>query len=975
MRSRHHTVALAAFLLAHPVLTMLPAHAGGEPAVYTLADALGEQHDLSLLRSPATPPRRTGVVSSADPNEGTFHRGNVTWDDGVERILFQLDGPGVITRIWTDSPAGELRFRWDGNDKPQWAVPWQELARGNAPPFEYPFIDTGDIDTTMTFPLPFERGMKISVTPEHAGAWEIHYQYFDPETRVGSWWPIMGPSPEIAAQFTAAENALLEPEAAKTGELLDTIDLLVDPGGGTTWSPEEPILITSLEVFQITGDTPPRELNLFIRSSEGDVTRAPWGMLTGGIHDRKGTAGILSGRKGRTSWLRVPFLLEPGDELGFSWDGDTDGDYVGRLKVWGEKPAPEADQHPRLVLASQTGKPTANGTMEIALPDGEGRLLYVGASAKGGADPWYLNTVTQMRIDSEPILRFGGLGGLFNVPGVFGPADRRSPLSTAILEKDNTRSRFTGALTFWPLGIAHENSFSQTLDTGRQSDMGNADISLVLLGQKFGTPQGELDALPPDITPRPWDHGRQKVVGGGGDRLPRLESKRVPLIPQIHPTIGWLEDGEEISGELDLGMEGDDVLWATIHLDLPHRWKGELTHRGETVEVRELGWPHLRLENPTDELEAITWRIIPPDDAEWGTYITTARIVTRYTGDYHHEIKRPIEIHVAPRIDPALTTTDFDQTAPNEWAARIPDGFSGRPGDLVVAEFSSDAVGILHGELTFHPFVDDANMMGRSPEVESRTPPDGVSRGRLLARGGTTSLTFPVGRHASWITEPTEFRVTLFGDPDQFKLESIKIYRRSHLANQEGWSRQVPYAEWPESHFRVPQYRTMIRGEELRRSIRQVSAFPGDFIDSIIVDTEFLENVEEGPLNWRLSNPPRRTTGFRPRIDVTRFFTEHSGSRIAIEHPSINGAQHFAIQFAYGPWSGRVGLRDAQGRLIAWRDLTMERTVNLPHYTWFATKVPSTAPVIYLEAMGTAPGGESQHIMIERFMVLNEEPE
>lgn len=946
--------------------------------VYNLSRALWELHSPEALVRPHDPPRRTGVASSADPNGSAFHRGNVNWDDGVERILLDLDGPGVITRIWTDAPAGTLKFRWDGAPAPQWTIPWDFLSEGRLPPFEFPFVESDESTASVNFPLPFSNGMKVTVTPEHRGAWEIHYQVFDPATPVESWWPARGPSAEIATQFTRAERVYLEPRRTDLpGEWIEHVDVVVEPGTEMGWSPDDTILVTAIELKDLMDVVPTRHLHLFVNYADGEKSSAPWWLLTGGTMDEEGTTTFHSGRSGSTGWFQVPFVMTSDDTLGFMWDGDDPGDHVGRLSIRGAPIEGAATEAPRLSLASWSGTLNGENRARVRLPEGNGRLLYMAVSGSDQFDCWFREAPFHLQVDGLPPLVFSGLNGLLGMPHGKWEAQSDGPLNVYKMEFDPAECSLSATTAWWPLGIAHESSVEVTLDGSHHADFGAASLEMALVGQLFGPPLDPPSLPEADVSPKPWDNGSRRVVPGGETRLPFQVETEFPLKATINPSRGWLEAGEQLEGVLNLDIQEDAFRHMYVHLDLPMGWQGTIEDdEGGLVEVRELGWPYsIHEDGVTGGQRTFKWSVIPPADVPWGTYIARLRIVTRHNEDYLHTIMRPIVVETMPGKEPFLVLDEIESLGEDGWEAKLPHDFVAKPGDLVTATFVGGDTMRLHARLHFDPFPENANMHGRDPDMEDVLPPDGESRGIASLSTSPGTAVFPVGRHASWITLAQTLRVSLPAGSDDVRLDSIKIYRRSEPIEPIGWSRQVPYAEWPESHFHVPRYRAMIRGEELFRATKIESAFPGDAVDRVVIGTEFLENVEEGPLRWRIASPPYRTTGFRPAIEVTRFTTDVTGARLSINHPGIRGAQHFGIQFGHGPWSGRVGVRDADGRLMGVWDLAMPWPVNFPQYVWFAAPVPSRETYLLIETMGGAPGGESQHVLIERFMILDGEPE
>lgn len=93
----------------------------------------------------------------------------------LERVMFDEQGPGAITRIWitTVDKRGTWRFYFDGSDVPGWIIPSYdlmkfgipELGRGLLQPHTSYTAD-GKGGSTLFLPIPFLKGCKITFEDE-----------------------------------------------------------------------------------------------------------------------------------------------------------------------------------------------------------------------------------------------------------------------------------------------------------------------------------------------------------------------------------------------------------------------------------------------------------------------------------------------------------------------------------------------------------------------------------------------------------------------------------------------------------------------------------------------------------------------------------------------------------------------------------------------------------------------------------------
>lgn len=106
----------------------------------------------------------------------------------VEKVLFDVQHPGVITRIWntTTRTKGTLRFYFDGHLEPDWIVPAYDFAH-----FGLSALDSGLVEchtnyngetkggNTFFLPIPFARSCKVTLEEPSAGVRYPRYYQFN----------------------------------------------------------------------------------------------------------------------------------------------------------------------------------------------------------------------------------------------------------------------------------------------------------------------------------------------------------------------------------------------------------------------------------------------------------------------------------------------------------------------------------------------------------------------------------------------------------------------------------------------------------------------------------------------------------------------------------------------------------------------------------------------------------------------------
>jgi hypothetical protein len=162
----------------------------------TQAELLRRMIDLDRLTMPPPPGERTGLFSSFDRRQTTIRDGRyVYWDANNDRgqflhdtdrgwkMMAEVDGPGAITRIWCDRPAGQVRVILDGETVID--APLADLFNGTLEPFGKPlsYEMAPGAGANFYFPIGFAKRCRV-LSREFAGEYQIDYVGFPPDTVV-----------------------------------------------------------------------------------------------------------------------------------------------------------------------------------------------------------------------------------------------------------------------------------------------------------------------------------------------------------------------------------------------------------------------------------------------------------------------------------------------------------------------------------------------------------------------------------------------------------------------------------------------------------------------------------------------------------------------------------------------------------------------------------------------------------------------
>ena len=163
------------------------------PTAYTYPEILAWMTDLDWLWSPPAPDERCLQFASFDPgsrsgigNQEAMPGDPKGWYANIDRghylrteeragetewVLADVDGPGVIVRIWSANPTGTLFFYVDGATEPTWSAGFAELTGGEVEPFTEPLAGVRGRGYNFHAPLPFLRHMKVTCSKD-----DHHYQ-------------------------------------------------------------------------------------------------------------------------------------------------------------------------------------------------------------------------------------------------------------------------------------------------------------------------------------------------------------------------------------------------------------------------------------------------------------------------------------------------------------------------------------------------------------------------------------------------------------------------------------------------------------------------------------------------------------------------------------------------------------------------------------------------------------------------------
>ncbi|MBM4034124.1 MAG: DUF2961 domain-containing protein [Planctomycetes bacterium] len=171
--------------------------------------------------------------------------------EGDKEVFAEMDGPGVIWRIWSARAAkGRVYVSLDGAEKPAIDLPFHSYFDGNEPPFKGKALcHVLAMGWNAYVPIPFQKSCKITADK----GWGAYYQF------VYTTYPKDTVLPTFRRDLSAEETAALEkanefleancgtdPAAPRQGEITESPKLAVEPGKPARVELAGPRAITAL---------------------------------------------------------------------------------------------------------------------------------------------------------------------------------------------------------------------------------------------------------------------------------------------------------------------------------------------------------------------------------------------------------------------------------------------------------------------------------------------------------------------------------------------------------------------------------------------------------------------------------------------------------------------------------------------------------------------------------------------------------
>lgn len=195
----------------------------------TLAGLLCQAVDPRRLYRAPNNTYEASMSSSTDPRStrpgaAFWHAnvdvGNFVRTDGDEYVMAEVEGPGVITRIWSANPSGTLRIYLDGSEEPVVEAEMAALLGGElGGAFAPPLTGRTGSGVTLHTPIAFATGMRVTSDVERL-YYHVGYRRYPETVRVQSF--TIARAEALGAAFAVVATRLSDPavDAGETREFV-----------------------------------------------------------------------------------------------------------------------------------------------------------------------------------------------------------------------------------------------------------------------------------------------------------------------------------------------------------------------------------------------------------------------------------------------------------------------------------------------------------------------------------------------------------------------------------------------------------------------------------------------------------------------------------------------------------------------------------------------------------------------------------
>jgi len=269
---------------------------------------------------------KVGMVSSYDRaggnDDGFSGKYSYVRQEEGALVLAELEGPGVIYRVWTPTPTDDvLEFWFDGEARPRVSVKYRDLFLGKHPAFPRPLTGFGAGGYYCYVPMPFAKSCVVRIRAPKTQFYQINYALYAPGTALTTF------NPEAAGEALAHRNKACElftaagtdisRFAAPPGDRVETLAAKVTVparGSARVFEARQGGRIVGLRLWPAAAFAG-KERDLMLRVTFDDGPPSVWcpvGDFFGYAWGQPAMRGLLAGTTGATNYCYAPMPYKSG---------------------------------------------------------------------------------------------------------------------------------------------------------------------------------------------------------------------------------------------------------------------------------------------------------------------------------------------------------------------------------------------------------------------------------------------------------------------------------------------------------------------------------------------------------------------------------------------------------------------------------------------------------------------------------------
>ncbi|MCF7975021.1 MAG: DUF2961 domain-containing protein [Phycisphaerae bacterium] len=435
-----------------------------------------------------------GSVSSYDRtggnDDGFGGKYSFVRKEGDALVLADLQGPGVIYRIWTPTPTDDwMEFYFDGEAAPRVTVRFRELFLGVHSAFPRPLVGYGAGGFYSYVPLPYKKSCKVLIRAPRVQFYQINYATYPETTEVASFSVERSEggraSLEKAKRLFAASGSDVSDYVTPPGSTVKRFNKRIELASGqttTVFQTDQPGRIVGLRMSPpqaLAGKARDLVLRAYWDEDEKPAIEVPAGDFFGYAWGSPAMTSLLIGTNDQHNYCYWPMPFDQGARIELALERDQGTLLALEMEVL-FVPVPRKADEGKFYALWRRENPTTKGTPFTFVETlGRGHLVGCIQQSQGmeSGSTLFFEGDDQTTIDGQLVIHGTGSedfynGGWYDVPGRW-ETSRSFPLSGCLAyQKHLTR---TGGYRFM-LGdaYAYRESILQTIE---HAPTGNEQIN------------------------------------------------------------------------------------------------------------------------------------------------------------------------------------------------------------------------------------------------------------------------------------------------------------------------------------------------------------------------------------------------------------------------------------------------------------------------------------------------------------------